>query len=408
MKKNLFLALACAAIVSGSAFAQEVTYVEDPAQGYTFNRFKDNWFLSVEGGANFQFSRHDNKRDAADRFAPAFGLNVGKWFSPIMGFRGGIGYLGVKGLSYGEDAFGVVYDKNGDIKHFTGENGHVYTKTKVANLGVNFDAMLNVTNWWCGYKPNRVYNFIAYVGGAGYMAMHHKEGSATKWDTKDRDTNIALRAGIINSFNVSKQVALSIDIRYTADGSARETGIAHGEVNSNLAGFLGVTYLFNQRTWTAPVVPVCPPAENCDPIRARLAECEARLADTQRKLDECLRRPMPTAAAPAPCIAPLATVYFPIGSATVSRTDANVLKSVAAQMKADTSVKYDVCGWADNYTGTDAINQRLRQNRANNVKNILVRNGVNAGQLDVTTNPGNKYEGKENVYLDRCVTIQAK
>ena len=77
-------------------------------------------------------------------------------------------------------------------------------------------------------------------------------------------------------------------------------------------------------------------------------------------------------------------------------------------MKADTSVKYDVCGWADNYTGTEAINNRLRQNRANNVKNILVKNGVNASQLDVTTNPGDKFSGKENVYLDRCVTIQAK
>lgn len=406
MKKNLFLALACAAIVSGSAFAQEVTYVEDPAQGYTFNRFKDNWFITAEGGANFQFSRYDHKRDAADRFAPAFGIEVGKWFSPILGFRGGIGYLGEKGLAYNDDAFGLVY-KDDKVATFSAD-GHDYYKTKVANLGVSFDAMLNVTNWWCGYKPNRVYNFIAYVGGAGYAAFEHKEGSATKWNTKSRDTDIALRAGIINSFNVSKQVALSIDIRYTALGARKEFGVPHGEVVSNLAGFLGVTYLFNQRTWTAPVVPVCPPAENCDPIRARLAECEARLADTQRKLDECLRRPMPTAAAPAPCIAPLATVYFPIGSATVSRTDANVLKSVAAQMKADTSVKYDVCGWADNYTGTDAINQRLRQNRANNVKNILVRNGVNVGQLDVTTNPGNKYEGKENVYLDRCVTIQAK
>lgn len=406
MKKSMILALACAALVNSSAFAQEVTYVEDPAQGYTFNRFKDNWFITAEGGVNFQLSRHDINRDALDRFAPAFGLQVGKWFSPLIAFRGGATYLGAKGLSYGKDAFGLVYDENGDPKTFVSGN-HTYYKTKVGNLGVNFDAMLNVTNWWCGYKPNRVYNFIAYVGGAGYFGFQHKEGSESDWNT-NFDTRLALRGGIINSFNVSKQVALSLDIRYTAMSATHETSLPYDHINNNISAFLGVTYLFNQRTWTAPVVPVCPPAENCDPIRARLAEAEARLADTQRKLDECLRRPMPTAAAPAPCIAPLATVYFPIGSSTVSRTDVNVLKSVAAQMKADTNVKYDVCGWADNYTGTDAINARLRQNRANNVKNILVRNGVNAGQLDVTTNPGNKYEGKENVYLDRCVTIQAK
>ena len=405
MKKNLFLALACAAIVSGSAFAQEVTYVEDPAQGYTFNRFKDNWFITAEGGANVQFSKHDINRDAADRFAPAFGLQVGKWFSPIMGFRGGATYLGAKGLATNANAFGIVY-KDGEAAKFVGDKREYY-KTKVGNLGVNFDAMLNVTNWWCGYKPNRVYNFIAYVGGAAYFGFQHEVGSASKWD-KHFDTNLALRGGIINSFNVSKQVALSIDIRYTALGARQEAGLPYGSITNNLAGFLGVTYLFNQRTWTAPVVPVCPEPENCDPIRAQLAQTQAQLDATKKQLDECLRRPIPTAAAPAPCIAPLATVYFPIGSATVSRTDVNVLKSVAAQMKANTNVKYDVCGWADNYTGTDAINQRLRQNRANNVKNILVRNGVNASQLDVTTNPGNKYEGKDNVYLDRCVTIQAK
>ncbi len=407
MKKIMILALACAAMVSNSAIAQEVTYVEDPAQGYTFNRFKDNWFITAEGGVNYQFSKHDVNREWSDRFAPAFGLQVGKWFSPIMGFRGGATYLGAKGLATNANAFGLLY-KDGAPEIFHSEKHGDYYKTKVGNLGVNFDAMLNVTNWWCGYKPNRVYNFIAYVGGAAYFGFQHEVGSDSKWD-KHFDTNIALRGGIINSFNVSKQVALSLDIRYTLIGARQEAGYTYGALVNNAAAFLGVTYLFNNRTWTAPVVPVCPPAENCDPIRARLAECEARLADTQRKLDECLRRPMPTAAAaPAPCVAPLATVYFPIGSSTVSKTDANVLKSVAAQMKADTSVKYDVCGWADNYTGTEAINQRLRQNRANNVKNILVKNGVSADQLDVTTNPGDKFSGKENVYLDRCVTIQAK
>ena len=75
-------------------------------------------------------------------------------------------------------------------------------------------------------------------------------------------------------------------------------------------------------------------------------------------------------------------------------------------MKADTSVKYNVCGWADNYTGTDAVNSRLRTKRAENVKRILVANGVSADQINVITNSGDRYAGKENVYLDRCVTIE--
>lgn len=401
MKKSALLTLACAALVSTSAIAAvpEITYAEDPAQGVLVNRFKNNWFISAEGGVNVQFGKADKVLDFGDRIAPTFGIQAGKWFSPVAAFRFGVNYLGAKGASNTADAFGLNYDKNGAVQMHD-----KYYKTHVGNIGVNFDLMLNFTNWWCGYKPNRVYNFIAYVGGATYFGFHKDaEGS---WTGKGFDTSLALRGGIINSFNVSKQVAISLDIRYTALGANREL-IPTNSINNEVSALLGVTYLFNNRTWNAPIVPVIPVIEDCDPIKARLAECEARLQDTQRKLDECLRRPIPEPEV-VPCVAPIATCYFRIGSANVSSTDRNVLKSVASVMKADTNVKYEVCGWADNHTGSDAVNARLRTNRAEAVKKILVKNGVDESQLDVTTNPGDRYEGKENVYLDRCVTIQAK
>lgn len=52
MKKATLLAIACAGLFSASAWAQEaaqqeITYVEDPGQGYLFNRFKDNWFITA-------------------------------------------------------------------------------------------------------------------------------------------------------------------------------------------------------------------------------------------------------------------------------------------------------------------------------------------------------------------------
>lgn len=401
MKKSALLTLACAALVSTSAIAAvpEITYAEDPEQGVLVNRFKDNWFISAEGGVNVQFGKADKALKFGDRIAPNFGIEVGKWFSPVAGFRVGVNYLGAKGASNIVDAFGTVYDENGVAQMYD-----QYYKTHVGNIGLSFDFMLNVTNWWCGYKPNRVYNFIAYVGGASYLGFH--KGTDGKWASKGFDTALGLRGGIINSFNVSKQVALSLDIRYTALGANHEATPCN-TFNHDVSALIGVTYLFNNRTWNAPIVPVIPVIEDCDPIKARLAECEARLQDTQRKLDECLRRPIPEPEV-VPCNIPVATCYFRIGSSTVSSTDRNVLKSVAAVMKADTNVKYEVCGWADNYTGTDAVNARIRTNRANAVKKILVKNGVSEDQLDVTTNPGDRYAGKENVYLDRCVTIQAK
>lgn len=408
MKKIAFLSLAAAALISASsAFAAvpEIVYVEDNTQGVTFNRFKDNWFITAEGGLNVVFSQTDKVLPWKDRIlSPAFGLQIGKWFSPIMGFRGGMTYLGQRGAANHSTVFGLTYDEHGPIK----VDGDYY-KTHIAQLGVNFDAMLNITNWWCGYKPNRVYNFIAYVGGATYFGMQHKHNAQGNdgWDAKwgEFDTSLALRGGIINSFNVSKQVALSLDIRYTAMSANLEPA-DYNRINSNVAAFIGVTYLFNKRTWNAPIVPVIPVIEDCDPIKARLAECEGRLQDTQRKLDECLRRPMPKAEpAPAPCVQSLATVYYRIGSANVNAIDRNVLKSVAATMK-ETGKTYVITGWADNYTGTEAVNARLRTKRAEGVKKILVANGVDASKLTVTTNAADRFGGKANVYLDRCVTIE--
>ncbi len=58
MKKSYLLALGCA-MLAGTAVAQnaqEVTYVEDPAQGYLFNKFSDNWFIQGEGGVSVGFT----------------------------------------------------------------------------------------------------------------------------------------------------------------------------------------------------------------------------------------------------------------------------------------------------------------------------------------------------------------
>ena len=100
MKKITLMALACAMfMVPAVANAQEVTYVEDPAQGYTFNRFQDNWFVQGLGGAGIMMSRSDNEADFADRIGWKGALMIGKWFSPVAGVRFGGEFNQMKGLT---------------------------------------------------------------------------------------------------------------------------------------------------------------------------------------------------------------------------------------------------------------------------------------------------------------------
>lgn len=393
MKKATLLALACAFSMSFAAQAQqtqEVQYVEDPSQGYLFNKFSDNWFITGEAGANIYFSHGDSERHLGNRFAPAAGLYVGKWFSPIIGLRLGGSWLQLKGIS------------TTPVK-----NGRPYKdvwKQKFNEFGPMADVLINVTNWWCGYHPGRKYNFIAYAGAGGYWTMEHRIDANGKYDGwhNDQDRILAVRVGIQNNFQVSKHFQLGLDVRYTVlDNHKDEAGDGWNRTSHDLAAFLTCSYMFNKTEWSAPVVPVCPEPENCDALRARLSAAEGRIADLENQLKDALNRPQPKAKK-----APLATIYYPINVYRLTRTDVNILGAVSDVMKSNPSKHYTLTGWADNYTGTDEINVRLRHNRVNGVEKQLLKNGVPQSQITATINNGNLCDlGEKYVALDRAVTI---
>jgi outer membrane protein OmpA-like peptidoglycan-associated protein len=399
MKKITLLASVCALFMAPALVAQEtqeVQYVEDATQGYLINSFKDNWFITAQGGVDMYFSARDIHRDLQDRFSPAANIYVGKWFTPVFGGRVGVDWMKLKGL--GDQ--GV----SGYLPNEHQSDG--YYKTSQMEVGPVFDVMANLTNLFCGYKPNRVYNATLYVGGGAYWTFVRdldKNGNADGW--KDGgDVLMTLRAGIINSFNVSKQVQLSLDLRASAIDGYRDVKNFSNPTYLAVQAYLGVTYLFNNRTWKAPVVPVCPPAENCDALRARLAAADSRIADLEAQLRDCLNRPVQVQEAKE---APLATIYYPINAYRLTREDNNVLEAIANVMKSNSDTNYVLTGWADNYTGTDAVNKRVRQNRVNGVYNKLVKCGVAESQLTATTNDGSLSDlGEKYVALDRAVTIE--
>ncbi len=361
--------------------------MEDPTQGVLVNKFSNNWFITVDGGAGVYFSSFDDHRKFTDRFAPAADIYVGKWFSPIIGLRLGASWMQNKGLSNGPVAGSLLDEYRPDG----------YYKTLYNQVGPAADVMINLTNWWCGYKPNRMYNAIVYAGAGGYFTLNND------WHTL-RDTNLFGRVGFINSFNVSKRVALSLDIRATLmDGHADNAYNHVDKMFGSLNAYLGVTFNLGKTNWSAPVVPVCPPAENCDALRARLSAAEARVADLERQLQDCLnRKPEVVEAEPEA----LATIYFPIGVSRLTREDKNIVNAVADVLKADASKKYDVKGYADTYTGSDAINNRLRNQRAGNVVKQLVSRGVSADQVQAVPVQGNLHGDNEAlVSLDRCAVI---
>ncbi len=408
MKRNTLLAIACAALLGQTAIAQteevtvvtaaveEVTVIPDPAQGLLLNQFKDNWFITAEGGANILFSHRDKERDLKDRFSPQAAIYVGKWFSPIVGLRLGASWLNTKGLS-----------DNDKCSHYLDNpvKGKYY-KQRFNSIGPAFDVLINLTNWWCGYNPDRVYNASLYAGVGAFWSWGPKyvNGKRDGWESI-HDRTLTARVGLINNFRVSKRFNIFLDLRWQptdAFHNDEEGGYMSRRVMHDVQANLGFTINLGKTTWAPPVVPVCPEPENCDALRARLAAADARISDLEAQLRDCLNQPKPE---PVVERGPLVTIYYPINVSKLTRKDINVLGAVANVMKANPDKTYTLTGWADNYTGTDAINVRLRKARAAGVEKQLLRFGVPAQQISTTIDNANLYEGKQYMDMDRAVTI---
>ncbi len=392
MKKFVSLAVAAVALCGAATVsAQEVTYVEDCSQGLLYNRNADNWFLTVEGGANMLFSSYDKEAAFKNRIGSQAALYVGKWVSPIFGFRFGANWVMPKGATNAHGTF--VVPNQGPIKR------GVYNE-KFMGIGPEFDVMINLTNWWAGYNPNRVYNAVVHAGAGGYFTMHRAyKGRDLKWRSA-HDAVMFFAAGLQNNFRVSSHVQLFLDLQAQLNDFSRANGIVSVQA--------GLTYNFGKSDWNCPVTAVCPTwkytdAEG-DALVARLASADAKIKDLQAQLDACLKRTPKTEVVNCEGIA---TVYYPINVYTLTNRERIILKSVAEVMKENPNKKYILTGWADNYTGTDAINTRLRNQRVDGVKKYLLKCGVSESQLDARIDANNLTDfGVKGAPLDRAVTIK--
>ena len=131
--------------------------------------------------------------------------------------------------------------------------------------------MLNLTNMFCGYKEDRLYSFIPYVG-AGWVHS---------W-TKPTDDNIGFNLGLINRFRLSSALDFNVEMR-----SLFMKNTLAGENKEAMLGLtVGVTYKFKKRGWNAvPTVPMVPESQLND-MRDRVNALKGENESLKRDLVE--------------------------------------------------------------------------------------------------------------------------
>ncbi len=399
MKKFISVALLTAFLASSPAVFAATSEEEgktESSKELLLNEFKDNWMISIEGGANFSLGQNDNQVKFGERIAPVFGITTEKWFAPVIGLRLGVDYYGFKGATADPTSHGV-----GEL--FTNDNG-TFHKQSFEMIYPAIDVMGDLASLFCGYR-DRVYSPIIYVG-LGVPVAISGEGNYPNFQ------NMGMRGGLLNRFRVAEAWAINLDIRFDVFENRVPSEKDHGK---NLSALVGVTYKFNNRGWNAPVIPA--PVvitskysdEEGDALVAqlndanrRIADLEQQLADLDKKYQECLEA---CKACEEKLAAPLVTIYYNIGSSELQAKDRRVLKAIAEAMKANAGQKYVVTGYADSETGTAAINAKLRQARAERVYKALVNYGVSEDQLLKEVSE-EKLDRFGSYVLDRAATIK--
>lgn len=329
-------------MLSASTMAQ-ATY--EAADGTKYE-FKKHAFLNLGGGVQYTLG----EAKFSDLISPNVQLGLGYQFSPVFGARIQANAWQSKG---GWNGYG---------------NPPITKDYKFKYVAPGIDLMFNLSNLFCGWNPNRVFNLTAFLGGGANIGFDNDEvndiATAVKgdlgaydleyiWDgTKIRPFG---RAGLEAAFRLSDAVALTIE------GNANLTS---DKYNSKKAGnpdwyFNALVGLkFNLGKSYSKVLP--PPAPEPEP--------------------EPIVEPEP-APAPAPAAAAAVVekiqpirrdIFFLINKTVIRDTEAQKVKEIADYMVKYPESKVVVTGYADAGTGNDKINDRLAAGRADAVVKSLV------------------------------------
>lgn len=294
------------------------------------------------------------------RSNPGASIAIGKWFTPGIGLRTKL--QGIWGKA-------VYSDQNKG-------NGNKYWI-------LNEQVMFNLSNMFCGYNPDRVWNFIPFAGaGVGRSCTYNRY--AMGWSV-----------GILNEFWVSRKVAINFELgwnRMESDICGMPADMGEGFLMShpnNVYAEVGITYNVGKGTWNkVPDVDAIKALSQSqlDALNAQLADEKAENSRLKNELAN--RTANATTKVEKEYITNPVSVFFNINKSTIaSRKDLVNVKNLADYSK-DNNAKLIVTGYADNATGPAAYNRALSQKRAERVADELVKMGVKRENIQIEAKGG--------------------
>ena len=370
MKK--FFALLAFASLSLSSFAQDANTTEK--YSVATNSFWSNWFFQVGADWNAWYSAEEKGAGYSKspfkkfRSNPGASIAIGKWFTPGIGLR-----TKVQGI------WGKYVDAD-DNENTNEGNGNKYWV-------VNEQVMFNLSNLFCGYNENRVWNVIPFAGAGVGRSMTYNRYA------------LDYSAGIQSSWKVAKKVNVYAEVGVNSfdsdiDGCAGNARNTFNRRCNNFYGEVGLTVNLGKGTWSkTPDVDAINALHQSelDALNAKLNDANAENDRLQNLLNN-QKQVQTNAAADAAkeYVTTPVSVFFNIGKSNVASKKDLVNVQALAKYAKDNNSKLVVNGYADSATGSAAVNQKISKARAERVANELVKMGVDKSNIEVKANGGVK------------------
>ena len=361
------------AAIAASAWAQD-TPKKPSFSGFVTNGFWDNWEISAGLGGGTAFSNGGNLGPRSERFGFEGNLSLTKWLHPVVGVRGQL--------------------QGGWFNNFDAELG----KMSWPYLFAHGDLMINVANWIGGYREDRAWYGVPFVG-FGYMASNFTDSSQNK-NQAGASQEFAFTAGLLNKFRLSPSFDFNLELKGLLAKSYICPAAMSGSYLFGLTATAGITYRFNQRHWERGV-----PGYTAEDIRAfqdavasgnaalEAAKSENARLNNELTAAQAAAKAAEQAAAEAEAKAaaeakkvntavPTSIILYDYSMSKLTAKDKTRLELTAELIKNGPKDRvYTIQGHADQQTGTPAGNRRVAENRAKNVYDFLIKCGVNPKQL---------------------------
>lgn len=402
------------------------------------NRFKDNWVISLGGGAQTYSGIDDSKGPTKDRitFAPQF--SIAKYFSPIWGLR--LNFTGGSLHGFNDGSYGTYVKWNHGTKNYMGQsvigtpgypisNGapgsasmltwdpawnymwDLTVKDAQGNLlpgyntniigmdgdnyywipgrkegklymqhfryfQTNIDFIFDFFNLVGNYNSKRFFELTPFGGIGFYNTFAHMGG--------DNIMSVGVHGGIIAKFRLSDNFGLNAEFSgsVVSDSFDGQTGD-----KSNMEGIgqatLSVAYKFGRTDW-----------EVAEPMDYELVN---RLNDEINTLRErnakLAAKECPTCPPPPPVVKPEPTsdikflpdpVFFRLDKSVIDPSEWVRIDKAATYLTEHPDVNVVVTGYADKKTGNPQYNMKLSERRAKTVAQALIEQyGINPLRVSI-------------------------